>query len=99
MLNLEDVRKIALLIGFCFRARDDFLDVFGNPAITGKVGTDIQENKYTWLVAEALQQCSEEQRHVLDMSYGKKGEEHTSKVREMFEQLDMPKVYKNWDER
>ncbi|KFZ21437.1 hypothetical protein V502_02935 [Pseudogymnoascus sp. VKM F-4520 (FW-2644)] len=97
--NLEEVRKIAMLMGLYFQAQDDFLDVFGNPAITGKVGTDIQKNKYTWLVAEALRRCSEGQRQVLDMSYGRDDEEHASKVKEIFKQLDMVEEYENWEKK
>lgn len=97
--NLEEVRKIAMLMGFYFQALDDFLDVFGNPAITGKVGSDIQENKYTWLVAEALQRCNEEQRQVLEMSYGRDDEEHMSRVKEIFKQLDMVKEFKSWGKK
>ena len=49
-------------------AQDDFIDCFGDPAVTGKVGTDIEENKCSWLVVQALQRVSPSQREMLVVS-------------------------------
>ena len=48
--------------------QDDFLDCFGDPAVTGKVGTDIEENKCSWLVVQALAKVSPEQKQLLQVS-------------------------------
>jgi geranylgeranyl pyrophosphate synthase len=35
--------------------------------VTGKVGTDIQDNKCSWLIVQALQKVTEEQRLILEV--------------------------------
>lgn len=43
------------------------MDCYGDPKVTGKVGTDIEESKCGWLVIQALKKCNEEQRKVLEV--------------------------------
>lgn len=47
--------------------QDDYIDCYGDPALTGKVGTDIEENKCGWLVIQALQLANPEQRKILEV--------------------------------
>lgn len=38
-----------------------------DPAVTGKIGTDIQDNKCSWLVVTALEVMTPEQRAELEV--------------------------------
>ncbi|KAI0561184.1 Isoprenoid synthase [Gracilaria domingensis] len=89
----DTAKDICMRIGYYFQAQDDFLDAFGDPSVTGKIGTDIEDNTCTWLVVRALERCSEEDRLVLEQNYGKKDTTCSNRVKDLYRKLDLPKVF------
>lgn len=85
-------------MGEFFQIQDDFLDLFGDPSVTGKIGTDIQDNKCSWLVVQCLQQASPEQRKVLQENYGQKEAEKVARVKALYEELNLPAVFTQYEE-
>ncbi|KAK9289189.1 hypothetical protein L1049_017663 [Liquidambar formosana] len=63
--NHIDVKNIIVEMGTYFQVQDDYLDCFGEPEKIGKIGTDIEDFKCSWLVVKALERCNEEQKKVL----------------------------------
>ena len=51
-----------------FISQDDFLGCYGDPEVTGKIGTDIEDNKCGWLCVTALSKASPEQRKRMEVS-------------------------------
>ena len=68
-------------MGEYFQIQDDYLDCYGLPADIGKVGTDIQDNKCSWLVVQALKKADVRQRKTLEANYGQWDEKKVKKVR------------------
>lgn len=65
-------KDILLEMGHFFQVQDDYLDCFGDPSVTGKVGTDIEDNKCSWLVNQALLRGSDKQKTLLETNYARK---------------------------
>lgn len=74
------------------------MDCFGDPAITGKKGTDIREGKCTWLAVVALQRATPSQRRVLEENYGRAEPEAIQAVRNLYEELSLPNTYAIYEE-
>ncbi|KAL3440385.1 isoprenoid synthase domain-containing protein [Aspergillus insuetus] len=94
---LRGVHAVAMVLGLMFQARDDFLHVYGSQAVTGKMGTDISQNKCTWLAVEAVKRCDERQRGVLESCYGSQDAEDVRRVKEVFDELDLQAVFVEWN--
>ncbi|KAJ6111501.1 hypothetical protein N7523_007562 [Penicillium sp. IBT 18751x] len=95
--KLDEVYRAAMLLGFVFQARDDFLDVYGDSSITGKIGTDIQENKCSWLSVYAMEHCNNDQKKEFQNCYGSSNEGDVTKVKELFRELNLPEAFYDWD--
>ncbi|XP_005203664.1 farnesyl pyrophosphate synthase isoform X1 [Bos indicus] len=91
-------KKILLEMGEFFQIQDDYLDLFGDPSMTGKIGTDIQDNKCSWLVVQCLQRASPEQRQILQENYGQKEAEKVARVKALYEEMNLSAVYMQYEE-
>ncbi|XP_058165813.1 farnesyl pyrophosphate synthase isoform X1 [Dasypus novemcinctus] len=91
-------KKILLEMGEYFQIQDDYLDLFGDPNVTGKIGTDIQDNKCSWLVVQCLQRASPEQRQILKENYGQKEAEKVARVKALYEELELPAAFTQYEE-
>ncbi|KAL3457327.1 isoprenoid synthase domain-containing protein, partial [Aspergillus heterothallicus] len=96
--NLQQAHDILIPLGQYFQVQDDYLDAYGDPEVIGKIGTDIQDNKCSWIVNQALQRCNADQRKLLDTCYGRKDAALEAKVKELFKELDLENVYKEYEE-
>lgn len=96
--NLKQAHDILIPMGEYFQAQDDFLDAFADPETLGKIGTDIQDNKCSWLVNTALERATPEQRRLLDANYGRKDAEAEKRVKDLYSQMKLDQVYHEFEE-
>ncbi|KAH0790112.1 Farnesyl pyrophosphate synthase [Histomonas meleagridis] len=90
--NSDQLKKLLIKAGCLFQCQDDYLDLYGDYSKLGKVGTDIQDGKCTWLLAKAMELANEEQRETLRSSIGHNEKEKIDKVREIYEKLNVGNI-------
>ncbi|QPG72735.1 glycerol channel [Brettanomyces nanus] len=96
--DLSQAREVLIPLGQYFQIQDDYLDCFGKPEDIGKIGTDIQDNKCSWVVNTALNVCTPEQRKVLDENYGRKDAVKEKKCKDLFYALKIDDLYHQYEE-
>ncbi|XP_078448642.1 farnesyl pyrophosphate synthase isoform X2 [Lampetra planeri] len=94
----ENAKAILLEMGEFFQIQDDYLDCFGDPEVTGKIGTDIEDNKCGWLVVQALKKASPEQRIILEENYGRHDVEKIARVKDVYTALELERVYHEYED-
>jgi len=104
LAGIEDEEKLntsaAILndIGHYFQVCDDYLDCYGDPKVTGKLGTDIQDGKCSWLVATALEKSSEAQRRTLESNYGSSDAQEVAAVLEVYGEVGVKEAFTMYEE-
>lgn len=97
--NLKQAEDILIPMGEYFQIQDDYLDNFGLPEHIGKIGTDIMDNKCSWLVNQALAICTPEQKKILEDNYGRKDKDKEAVVKKLYDELNLEQMYKDYEEK
>lgn len=96
--TLKQAESILTDMGCYFQVQDDYLDIYGDSAMTGKIGTDIESNKCTWLIVKALEKTTKEQRDILQNNYGRKDGANRKAVVDVFEQIGLEGIYHRYED-
>jgi farnesyl diphosphate synthase len=94
----QTAREILLIMGEYFQIQDDYLDCYGAPEVIGKVGTDIQDNKCSWLVVQALKRVNPKQYKVLEENYGQHDSKKVARVKKLYVELELETVFQEYEE-
>nr|AFW98439.1 farnesyl diphosphate synthase [Leibnitzia anandria] len=100
--NLDDhvqVKEVLVEMGNYFQVQDDYLDCFGAPDVIGKIGTDIEDFKCSWMVVKALELANEEQKKILHENYGQKDLASVAKVKELYNTLNLQGVFEDYENK
>jgi len=98
--SFDTAREVLLLMGVYFQAQDDYLDAFACPEELGKVGTDIQDKKCSWLFAHAYHEHSTpEAIEYLDKHYGKckVGSEEEQHIKDLYKDLGLQELFQKYE--
>ncbi|CAH0590327.1 unnamed protein product [Chrysodeixis includens] len=90
----KNAENISFLLGRLFQIQDDYMDCFGDDSLTGKLGSDIQEGKCTWLAVNALNRCKENHKSVFKVCYGSREPAHVERIKQLYIDLKIPELYK-----
>lgn len=97
--NLKQAEDILIPLGEYFQVQDDYLDNFGLPEHIGKIGTDIKDNKCSWLVNKALEIATPEQRKILEENYGQKDDAKEAVIKKLYDDMKLKEIYLEFEER
>lgn len=85
-------------VGLAFQLQDDYLDVYGDPAVFGKkIGGDILCNKKTYMLIQALTHADDRQRDLLQFwlnAVGPVPEKKIAAVRALYDEIGIPAMAK-----
>ncbi|ODM88997.1 Farnesyl pyrophosphate synthase [Orchesella cincta] len=95
---LKQVQELTLEMGHMFQVQDDYLDCFGDVNVTGKIGTDIQDCKCSWLFVTAMDKCSPEQKKELLEIYGIDDDDKIEAVKKIYSDLGIPAAFNKYEE-
>ncbi|MEA3462572.1 MAG: polyprenyl synthetase family protein [Bacteroidota bacterium] len=89
----EDLYEFGRNLGIAFQLQDDLLDTYGDPAVMGKnQGTDIVDNKKTFLMIQALEAATVTQKEELITWLKEKDFEPKEKIRAVTSIMDSVNV-------
>lgn len=94
----ESAEDILVQMGTYFQVQDDILDCYGEPEFIGKIGTDIEDTKCSWLIVKALAKASDEQKRRLEEIYGKKDPAKVAEVKKIYEDLNLKTAFEEYEQ-
>nr|AXQ06578.1 farnesyl pyrophosphate synthase [Phalaenopsis japonica] len=95
--NYADVKRVLVEMGTYFQVQDDYLDCFGDPALIGKIGTDIEDFKCSWLIVQALEIADENQLKILEENYGRPDPACVAKVKSLYNDLNLQAKFSEYE--
>ena len=91
--DIDTLYRAGISIGLAFQLQDDLLDAYGDVAVFGKqTGTDIKDNKKTYLYLKALQDADSTQQQTLRQLFTTTPENSEEKIKTVigiYNQLDI----------
>uniref|UniRef100_A0A1B0DNH6 Polyprenyl synthetase n=1 Tax=Phlebotomus papatasi TaxID=29031 RepID=A0A1B0DNH6_PHLPP len=86
---IEQAKSLCYKFGYLCQVQNDFTDCYGDPKDIGKVGTDIEEGKCTWLAIKFLEVASTDQKKIFKENYGKTDPLCVTRIKQLYDEVSM----------
>lgn len=98
--DIQNLYQFGINIGLAFQLRDDLLDAYGDIATFGKqTGTDIKDNKKTFLYLQALEKADPSQRQLLTSLFKTQPDNPQQKINQVIDTYNTLNIRKDVEER
>ena len=97
-IDEAEVERLAVLMGEYFQVQDDVLDCFADPKVLGKIGTDIEDMKCSWLAVTFLDTASEAQIAEFNAIYGKHDAADVQKVKDLYRDAKLMDKFEKYEQ-
>jgi len=94
----QTAEDILIPMGEYFQIQDDFLDCYGDPKVIGKIGRDIEENKCSWLIVQALLHATPEQKRLLEKHYGRDNVADVKTVKQVYKDIGIESIFRKYED-
>lgn len=78
------IENLAMLMGEYFQVQDDVLDCYADPVALGKIGTDIEDCKCSWLAVTFMSVASPAQIATFKNHYGKHNADDVAVIKSLY---------------
>ncbi len=101
LVDHPELKSIAVSIGIYFQVQDDYLDCYGDIKQTGKIGTDIQERKCSWLIVQAIKLLNDNElkRQILRDNYGFDDPIKIQCIKDIYQELNLKQIYQEYEQK
>lgn len=87
--SYEQVKEVLMKCGTFFQIHNDFKEYKA-----GAHGTDIQNNKCTWLAVTCMERATKEQRELIVQNYGQEDLAKVDTIRKIYDEMCITDIYK-----
>ncbi|XP_039969285.1 farnesyl pyrophosphate synthase-like isoform X2 [Bactrocera tryoni] len=94
----DESQSILFDLGHYSQVQNDFHNCFGEYEFTGKIGTDIETNKCSWLAVKCMELANPQQKSIMADCYGHNDPQKIARVKQVYEELDMLNIYAKYEE-
>ncbi|RNE99590.1 farnesyl pyrophosphate synthase [Trypanosoma rangeli] len=88
-VEMNLVERVAMVMGEFFQVQDDVMDCFTPPEQLGKVGTDIEDAKCSWLAVTFLMKANAAQVAEFKANYGDTDPAKVAVVKRLYDEVDL----------